>query len=284
MTISTFRPGNLTGSASDLFVSMRRDLLALQRQLVTGQKADSYGGLGFDRRTSLDGRAKLAALETYMASIDQADLRIKMMTQNLERLNKLALDTKSDLTVPKFEPLSDGRTFAQSGGLFEMVQLWVNLPARDKSAPPGYQGILDRDIPKVELPGGRGEVRVIAGAFGGATGPARTFTPIHVWDLHLDGREPTDLALPDGHTTALVVLRGALSANGSEPIRAAEVALFDRKGSGIRIDRAERATALLLCGEPIGEPIVGHGPFVMNRPEEIEQAIRDYRTGKMGHL
>jgi flagellin-like hook-associated protein FlgL len=113
MTISSFRPGNPTGSASDLFVSMRRDLLALQRQLVTGQKADSYGGLGFDRRTSLDGRAKLAALETSMASIDQADLRIRMMTQNLERLNKLALDTKSDLTVPKFEPLSDGRTFAQ---------------------------------------------------------------------------------------------------------------------------------------------------------------------------
>jgi redox-sensitive bicupin YhaK (pirin superfamily) len=125
---------------------------------------------------------------------------------------------------------------------------------------------------------------VIAGAFGGANGPARTFTPINVWDLRLDGREPTDVALPDGHTTALVVLRGALSVNGSEPIRAAEVALFDRKGSGVRIDRAESATALLLSGEPIGEPIVGHGPFVMNRPEEIDQAIRDYRTGKMGHL
>jgi hypothetical protein len=177
-----------------------------------------------------------------------------------------------------------GRDFARRGGPFEMVQLWVNLPARDKKAPPGYQGILDREIPKVSLPGGRGTVRVIAGEFAGAKGPARTFTPIHVWDLRLAGEQPTDLALPDGFTTALVVLRGTLRANGSEPIRAAEVALFDRAGESVRIEDAEDATALLLCGEPIGEPIVGQGPFVMNRPEEIRQAIADYRSGRMGHL
>jgi hypothetical protein len=177
-----------------------------------------------------------------------------------------------------------GRDFAGRGGPFEMVQLWVNLPARDKKAPPGYQGILDREIPKVSLPGGRGTVRVIAGEFAGAKGPARTFTPIHVWDLRLAGEQPTDLALPDGFTTALVVLRGTLRANGSEPIRAAEVALFDRAGESVRIEDAEDATALLLCGEPIGEPIVGQGPFVMNRPEEIRQAIADYRSGRMGHL
>lgn len=176
-----------------------------------------------------------------------------------------------------------GRAFARRGGPFEMVQLWVNLPARDKAAPPRYQSILGRDIPRVELPGGCGSVRVIAGTFGDATGPARTFTPIQVLDLHLEGG-PTDLPLPDRHTTALVVLRGTLSVNGSEPIGAAELALFDRKGCGVRIDHADDATALLLCGEPIGEPIVGHGPFVMNRPEEIEEAIRDYQSGKMGHL
>ena len=177
-----------------------------------------------------------------------------------------------------------GRDFARRGGPFEMVQLWVNLPARDKQAPPGYQSILDGQIPKLSLPGGRGTVRVIAGEFAGAKGPARTFTPIHVFDLRLAGGEPTDFALPDGYTTALVVLRGALRAEGSEAIRAAEVALFDRAGESIRIDDAEDARALLLCGAPIGEPIVGQGPFVMNRPEEIRQAIADYRSGRMGHL
>ena len=165
-----------------------------------------------------------------------------------------------------------------------MVQLWVNLPAKDKRAPPGYQEILERQIPRLSLPGGRGTLRVIAGEFAGAKGPARTFTPIHVWDLRLGGGPPTELALPDGYTTALVVLRGALRAEGSETIRAAEVALFDRAGESIRIDDAEDATALLLCGAPIGEPIVGQGPFVMNRPEEIRQAIADYRSGRMGHL
>ena len=177
-----------------------------------------------------------------------------------------------------------GREFARRGGPFEMVQLWVNLPAKDKKAPPGYQEILDREIPKVSLPEGRGAVRVIAGEFAGVRGPARTFTPIEVWDLRLASAEPLEVALPDGHTTALVVLRGALRANGSDPIREAEVALFDRAGDGLRIEDAANATALLLCGQPIGEPIVGQGPFVMNRPEEIRQAIRDYQSGKMGHL
>jgi redox-sensitive bicupin YhaK (pirin superfamily) len=177
-----------------------------------------------------------------------------------------------------------GREFAQRGGLFEMVQLWVNLPAKDKKAPPGYQGIVERQIPKVGLPAGRGAVRVIAGEFAGAQGPARTFTPIQLWDLRLSGGEAVSLALPDGHTTALVVLRGALRVEGSEAIREAEVALFDRAGDGIRIDDAEDATALLLCGAPIGEPIVGQGPFVMNRREEIREAILDYEGGRMGHL
>ncbi len=177
-----------------------------------------------------------------------------------------------------------GRGFARRGGLFEMVQLWVNLPARHEMAPPRYQSIEASQIPAVELPDGRGAVRVIAGDFAGTKGPARTFTPIQVWDLRLASSQPIDLALPDGYTTALVALRGELRVGGSEPIRSAEVALFDRSGEGIRIDNALEATALLLCGEPIGEPIVGRGPFVMNRPEEIHQAVLDYQTGKMGHL
>jgi redox-sensitive bicupin YhaK (pirin superfamily) len=177
-----------------------------------------------------------------------------------------------------------GRDFARRGGLFEMVQLWVNLPAKDKMAPPRYQGIVSSQIPAVSLPDGQGTVRVIAGEFSGATGPATTFTPIHVWDLRLTSDQRIDLTVPDGYTTALVVLRGALRVNGSEPVETAEVGLFDRAGTSICIDCAKDATALLLCGEPIEEPIVGHGPFVMNSSQEIHQAIADYQSGKMGHL
>jgi quercetin 2,3-dioxygenase len=177
-----------------------------------------------------------------------------------------------------------GREFARRGGMFEMVQLWVNLPAKDKLAPPRYQSIVSSQLPTLSLPGGHGIVRVIAGEFAGATGPAKTFTPMHVWDLRLTSDARTDLAVPDGYTTALVVLKGALRVNGSEPIAAAEVGLFDRAGTSICIDCAHDATALLLCGAPIDEPIVGYGPFVMNSPEEIRQAIADYQSGKMGHL
>jgi len=177
-----------------------------------------------------------------------------------------------------------GREFARRGGKFEMVQLWVNLPARDKMAPPGYQSILDRQIPTVRLPDDHGTVRVIAGEFAGAKGPAKTFTPIQVLDLRLTSDQPTDLAVPDGWTAALVVLQGTARVAGSEPIGSAEVALFDRVGSGIRIDSAKNLTALLLSGEPIEEPIVGSGPFVMNTAQEIRQAAADYHSGKMGRL
>jgi redox-sensitive bicupin YhaK (pirin superfamily) len=151
-------------------------------------------------------------------------------------------------------------------------------------APPRYQEIQSDQIPTVTLPDGQGSVRVIAGTFGGTKGPARTFTPIHVWDLRLDGNQRTDLPIPDGYTTALVVLHGTLRVNGSDPVAAAEVALFDRAGDSICVDDAQRATALLLAGEPIDEPIVGQGPFVMNTREQIRQAMVDYQRGAMGRL
>jgi redox-sensitive bicupin YhaK (pirin superfamily) len=177
-----------------------------------------------------------------------------------------------------------GRDFARRGGMFEMVQLWVNLPARYKMTPPRYQGILNSQIPIVSLPDGQGTVRVIAGEFGGATGPAKSFTPIHVWDMRLTSGRQTDLTLPDGYTTALVVLKGAVRVNDSEAIGPAEAGLFDRAGKTIRIDSAKDATVLLLSGEPIDEFIVGSGPFVMNTSQEIHQAMADYQSGKMGHL
>ena len=177
-----------------------------------------------------------------------------------------------------------GRGFAQRGGLFEMVQLWVNLPAKDKMSAPGYQGILNSEIPVVDMPDGNGTVRVIAGEYGGEKGPAKTFTPIHVWDLRFASDQPVDIALPDGWTTALVALKGGLRVNGSVAVKPAEVAVFERTGTGIRVEAAKGATALLLSGEPIDEPIVGSGPFVMNTGQEIRQAMMDYQSGKMGHL
>ncbi|MCI0734488.1 MAG: pirin family protein [Methylococcaceae bacterium] len=177
-----------------------------------------------------------------------------------------------------------GSEFARRGGRFEMIQLWVNLPAKDKMTSPRYQSILSSRIPRRELPDGHGSLRVIAGEYAGTKGPAETFTPIHLWDLRLHGGNAIDFALPEGCTTALVVLRGTLTVNGDQKLRSAEVAIFDRSGEMLRIDGADDATALLLCGEPIGEPIVGSGPFVMNTAEEIQRAMMDYRTGKMGHL
>lgn len=177
-----------------------------------------------------------------------------------------------------------GRDFARRGGVLEMVQLWVNLPARDKMSPPRYQGISNSQIPVLELPGGDGSLRVIAGEFGGVRGPAQTFTPVHVWDIHLASEQPFCLPVPENYNTLLVVLKGSVHLSGSDVIGAAEVGLFERTGDQICIDSAKDATVLLLSGEPIEEPIVGSGPFVMNSTEEIKQAITDYQSGRMGRL
>lgn len=176
------------------------------------------------------------------------------------------------------------RDFARHGGILEMVQLWVNLPARDKMSPPRYQSILNCQIPAIDLPNNQGKVRIIAGEFDGIAGPARTFTPINVWDLRLTGNQPIDLAVPDGYNTLLAVLKGSVRVNGSEIIDTAEVGLFERAGDHIPINSAPDTIALLLCGEPIDEPIVGSGPFVMNTAEEIRQAMTDYQSGKMGKI
>ncbi|WP_017300600.1 pirin family protein [Nodosilinea nodulosa] len=177
-----------------------------------------------------------------------------------------------------------GPSFAQTGGAFEMVQLWVNLPAKDKMAPPRYQGITRDRIPVVELPDGQGSLRVIAGEFAGHQGPAQTFTPIHLWDLRLSGGKLVSLDVPEGYTTILVVLKGGVLMGGSGPIAEAEIGICDRPGTTLTLDCRQDTTALLLCGEPIDEPIVGHGPFVMNTTEEIYQAMADYQSGKMGAL
>jgi len=177
-----------------------------------------------------------------------------------------------------------GREFARKGGTIEMVQLWVNLPAKLKMSPPRYQDILGRQIPTVPLAGGGGTVRVIAGEFQGAKGPARTFTPVSLWDVRLAAGHDVELNFPEGHTTAVLVLRGDVDVNGSEPASDAELVLFDRRGGAISLHARTDATLLVMSGEPIEEPVVGYGPFVMNTQAEIRQAIRDYQAGKMGAL
>lgn len=174
--------------------------------------------------------------------------------------------------------------FTRTGGPMEMVQLWVNLPARDKMTPPGYQAIVSVDIPSVDLPGGAGNVRVIAGDYAGTRGPAHTFTPMQVWDLHLQGGSRSEFALPDGWTSALVVLHGAIRINGETDIGEAQMALLDRAGDAVAIEAGDDATVLLLSGQPIDEPIVGHGPFVMNSEAEIVQAIDDFNSGRFAQI
>jgi len=176
------------------------------------------------------------------------------------------------------------REFAERGGMFEMVQLWVNLPAKFKMSPPSYQTLLNRDIPLVKLANDGGELRVIAGNFQDVKGLARTFTPINLWDIRLSAGHATELQVPDGFTTILVNLRGKILLNEMEPVDAAEMALFDRRGEKIKIAAHEDATMLLLSGAPIDEPVVSYGPFVMNTEDEIRQAIIDYQTGRMGRI
>ena len=165
-----------------------------------------------------------------------------------------------------------------------MLQLWVNLPARNKMTEPGYQAIVDRDIPIVPLPDGAGSVRVIAGEYGGHTGPARTFSPMHVWDLQLDHGGVARLNLPDGWHTALVVLRGSVLVNTEAIVNAAQMVVLDGAGSVMTIEADSDTMALLLSGEPIDEPIVGYGPFVMNSEAEIAQAFTDFNSGRFGRM
>lgn len=174
--------------------------------------------------------------------------------------------------------------FMQRGGALEMVQLWVNLPAEHKMSKPRYQGILDAHIPQVALPAGAGSLRVIAGDYAGAKGPAATFTELNVWDVRVKAASQVTLRIPANHTAAIAVLRGAVSANGARVAKDAELVLFERSGDEIAIAAQADSTLLVLSGAPIDEPIVGYGPFVMNTRQEIETAMQDFRSGKFGQL
>lgn len=176
------------------------------------------------------------------------------------------------------------RAFTERGGRLEMVQLWVNLPARDKDASAAYQTLLNADIPTVSLDDNAGHVRVVAGSYLGHEGPARTFTPINLWDVRLASGGNAVLPVSDGHTTLLVVLEGTVQVNGETIVRDEAVVAFERRGQELYLEANNDAKLLLLSGEPIDEPVAGYGPFVMNREEELQQAFVDFQNGKYGAL
>ena len=171
--------------------------------------------------------------------------------------------------------------FSKTGGPFRMVQLWVNLPAKDKMTPAKYQAISDAQIPVVPFTGGK--ARVIAGAWGGVKGPATTFTPINMWDVRLDAGAEVTLDLPEGHTAMVAVLSGRVTVDGKDA-REAEIIRFSVKGAGATLRADGDAMLLVLTGEPIDEPVVGHGPFVMTSQAEIHQAIDDFNRGRFGRV
>lgn len=176
-------------------------------------------------------------------------------------------------------------SFTRSGGNLDMVQLWVNLPARHKLTAPGYQAITRAHIPVVSLPHEAGELRLIAGSYSGQQGPARTFSPMHVWDLRLRAGAQVELPAPRGWHAIVVALHGQLQVNGTSIAGEAQLALLDdREGEGLVLHAASDATALLLAGEPLDEPVVGYGPFVMNSRAEIMEAVHDFQSGRFGDM
>jgi hypothetical protein len=174
--------------------------------------------------------------------------------------------------------------FTKSGGAFEVLQLWVNLPAQSKMTGPRYQPLVAADFPKVELPEGAGSVRVLAGEFGDAKGPASTFTPIRLFDIRLRAGKKARLPLGEGWSAGLFVIDGRIQVNGVESADREELVVFERAGDAVSIEALADTRLFVMAGRPIDEPIAGHGPFVMNTQQEIRQAFVDFQTGRLGTL
>lgn len=172
--------------------------------------------------------------------------------------------------------------FSKEGGIFEMVQLWVNLPSKDKMTRPKYQSIKSEEIPTIKL-SENSEIRVIAGEYEGTKGPSSTFTPINIFDLKTINEENFNFTLKEDSNTVLLILRGEAQVDGEKAIESS-VLVFDHGGDKLSFKASSNFKGLLLNGESIDEPMVAHGPFVMNTKQEIAQALKDYQNGKMGTL
>ncbi|MBJ6366735.1 pirin family protein [Snuella sedimenti] len=174
--------------------------------------------------------------------------------------------------------------WSKTGGEFQMVQLWVNLPAKDKMSPPKYQAISNLEIPKVPLADNTGEVEVIAGEYNGNKGPASTFSPIHMYNVKLKKGAKTQLTLPENYTTALLMVEGDAKVNDSTETPQDHFIMFSNDGDTFTVEALTDTTMLVLSGAPLNEPIAAHGPFVMNTQEELIEAFQDFNTGKFGYL
>lgn len=173
--------------------------------------------------------------------------------------------------------------WAKEGGIFQMVQLWVNLPAKDKMSPPKYQAIKNSEMKNVDL-GENGFIEVIAGEFNGEKGPATTFSPVNLMNAKLKSGGKAEFSFPANFNTAALVIEGNIMVNGEEKVPTDHLVLFQNEGENFTIEATEDSIVLILSGEPLNEPIYPHGPFVMNTREEIIQAFDDFNNGKFGYL
>ena len=176
------------------------------------------------------------------------------------------------------------KNFAKTGGDFQMVQLWVNLPAEAKKSDPKYQEISHEKVNKFQLPDNGGNIEIIAGEYKGLMGAASTFTPLHLYNARLNKGGKADFSFPSDYNTALLVIEGSIKVNDKEIVPTDHFALFANEGEVFNIEALENTVVLVLSGKPIGEPIAAHGPFVMNTREELVEAFNEFNAGKFGHL
>lgn len=174
--------------------------------------------------------------------------------------------------------------FSKTGGEFQMVQLWVNLPAKDKMSKPKYQEIVKDRIGKYILPADAGNIEVISGDYQGIKGAASTFTPVHLYNARLNKGAKASFSFPASYNTALLVVEGSIRVNGETDVTTDHLALLANDGEDFSIEASENAVVLVMSGEPIQEPIATYGPFVMNTKAEIVQAVEDFNMGKFGYL
>ena len=174
--------------------------------------------------------------------------------------------------------------FSKKGGNLHMVQLWVNLPAEHKMAEPKYQGITTSDIPKVNLPNAAGHIDVIAGAYQNQEGKASTFSPVHVYNVYLEEGKEADFSFPTDYNTTFLVVQGEVELNSEDTVKQDHIVLMQNKGTDFKLRANKKSIVLMLSGQPLNEPIVANGPFVMNTQEQLIQAFRDYEEGKFGYL